>query len=171
MHNMDIDQNPQVDDFKRTAEQFCILVEALNHTDRNSFLFKVYLILPKLISGGASLPVVSYEEDPEDDKISRPGTRLRDAEWRQLYESLKKKLKPNDIYWFVPECWKGIEALTNSLADDIADIYRDMKDGLNERDTRDMNFEWRLGFYSHWGNHATGALKAIHDLMAEREMV
>jgi hypothetical protein len=92
---------------------------------------------------------------------------MTNAEWQQLYESLKKTLAPNDIYWTIWESWKDGEPLHGSLADDIADIYRDLKDGSGENEVRDKVWEWRFSFYSHWGKHAAGALRSIHDLIAD----
>ncbi len=51
------------------------------------------------------------------------------------------------------------------LADDLADIWRDLKRGLelydsNERVTAAA--EWKFGFEAHWGRHATAALYALH---------
>ncbi len=28
-------------------------------------------------------------------------------------------------------------------------------------------WDWRFGFYSHWGDHATSALRTIHALLHE----
>ena len=32
----------------------------------------------------------------------------------------------------------------------------------------DVVWEWRFGFYSHWGRHATEALRALHARLADR---
>jgi hypothetical protein len=57
-----------------------------------------------------------------------------------------------------------------SVADDIADIYRDIVTGLREyRAGRTMAalWEWEFGFRQHWGDHATGAIRALHAWLAE----
>jgi len=58
------------------------------------------------------------------------------------------------------------------LADDFADIYRDLKEGLNlneshEASPEDNIWHWRLGYYSHWGKHAIDAVRTIHFLLEE----
>jgi hypothetical protein len=62
-----------------------------------------------------------------------------------------------------------------SLVDDLQDIFRDLDRGLivyrngAEDDARDAAWEWRLHF-SHWGQHATGALRALFwAITTERE--
>jgi hypothetical protein len=58
------------------------------------------------------------------------------------------------------------------LSDDLADIWLDLKHGLLALDDRarpeDVTWEWRFGFYAHWGRHATEALRALHARLAER---
>jgi hypothetical protein len=58
------------------------------------------------------------------------------------------------------------------LADDFADIYRDLQDGLdkwNRGETGEALWEWRFNFENHWGEHLTGALRALHILTARYE--
>jgi hypothetical protein len=75
-----------------------------------------------------------------------------------------------DLYWQVFDPTKDSEAIHGSLADDIADIYRDIKEGLGLQDPditlqRDAIWSWRLGYYSHWGQHAINALYMAHALL------
>jgi hypothetical protein len=166
---MDQDQTKIVEEFKSIATRFCALVDASNVTDRNDFLTKLYLILPDLIKGAARLPEESYEGDlAEDAFVPEPHTKSPIPEWKNLYEALKVKLAPKDIYWIVPDCWDNQESQGESLADDIADIYRDLKEGIGQKDPNDMVYTWRFNFYFHWGDHAVGALKAIHELIAKQ---
>lgn len=58
------------------------------------------------------------------------------------------------------------------LSDDLLDIYRDVKRGLElwsggHRAT--AVWHWRLLLQSHWGTHAVGALRALHHACAELE--
>lgn len=83
---------------------------------------------------------------------------------------LKAKLGEWDLYWEVFDPTKDSEAIRGSLADDIADVYRDIKEGLGCQDLDlalqgDAIWEWRVGFYSHWGKHAIDALRTIHFLL------
>ena len=52
-----------------------------------------------------------------------------------------------------------------SLSDDIADIYRDVVTGLREYQAGRRNAalrEWGFLLQIHWGEHATGAIRALH---------
>jgi hypothetical protein len=95
---------------------------------------------------------------------------MTDQQWGDLYSLLKDKLGNWDLYSYVFDPARDLEAIKGSLADDIADIYRDLKKGLvchhsDCKPTGDILCEWRLLFYSHWGDHATSALRTIHFLL------
>ena len=95
---------------------------------------------------------------------------MREPEWGRLYELLKDKLEDWDLYWQVFDPTKDSEAIRGSLADDIADIYRDVKEGLDVHNPnlalrQDTICSWRVLYYSHWGQHAINALYTIHFLL------
>ncbi len=51
------------------------------------------------------------------------------------------------------------------LADDVADIYRDISAGLALFDAghvAEAQWEIRFSFLTHWGRHASGAIRALH---------
>ena len=79
---------------------------------------------------------------------------------------LKEKLGNWDSYRQLFDPTEDNEAIFGSLADDIADIYFDLKEGLllaeHQTPPEDIIWEWRLSFYSHWGKHAMDALLTIH---------
>lgn len=56
------------------------------------------------------------------------------------------------------------------IADDIGDIYRDVVGGLMlfDRGMRDEAlWEWKFNLQIHWGDHATGAIRALHLYLAQ----
>ena len=59
------------------------------------------------------------------------------------------------------------EPVRMSLADDLADIYRDVKNGLLAEQAvaaarpNDVLWTWRFDFESHWATHAADALRAL----------
>lgn len=97
---------------------------------------------------------------------------MKEAEWERLYQSLKEKLGEWNLYWQVFDPTKDSEAIRGSLADDVADVYRDVKEGLdchNPDSTLqgEAIWVWRVGYYSHWGKHAIDALRTIHFLLED----
>ncbi|MGA7906709.1 MAG: DUF5063 domain-containing protein [Candidatus Sulfotelmatobacter sp.] len=165
-------ENAQIADrFSVIAYRFCSTVDAVSTLDRTDLLSKLYRILSALISEAIGLPDVSRDDDDELEGMSKRGFHiggLTEQEWGKLYNCLKEKLGDWDLYHQVFDPTKDTEAIFGSLADDIADIYRDLKKGLALGESHqslcdeDAIWTWRLLFYSHWGQHAMQALHAIH---------
>lgn len=159
------------DRFTLIANQFCSAVDSAPGIDRAELLTKIYRILPALIDAAISLPDVSRDDDDELEGSSRRRSRagwFSEQEWDKLYNFLKEKLGDWDLYHQVFDPTEDSEAIVGTLADDVADIYRDLKDGLAFIETHqgspeeDAIWTWRLLFYSHWGKHAMDALLTIH---------
>lgn len=75
---------------------------------------------------------------------------------------------------FDPLVVPGEEPVVADVADDLSDIWRDLKDGLWLYDAGHENaacWQWRQSFYSHWGHHAVGAMYALHCWMAGNQDV
>ncbi len=97
---------------------------------------------------------------------------MKDEEWGRLYNSLKEQLADWDLYWQVFDPRTDNEAIHGSLADDIADTFRDLKNGIRLKETDkvplyEIIFSWRHEFYYHWGKHAVDALRTIHFLLGD----
>jgi len=162
--------------FARVAERYCGIVDAAAHLEKEQILLQIYRILPELIGEAIRLPDANpferEKEDNQDDQLSRaaPSTRVSHKEWEDIFHLLQKKLGDADLYWTVFDPSKDKEVVYGTLSDDIADIYRDLKEGLVEirqsaAKPSQIIWDWRLGFYSHWGYHATSALRTIHALL------
>ena len=133
------------------------------------FLARVAASLSELYSVALALPLVELE-------TSGIGTEPRSHEaWTALYNSLGEKLGPLNLYWTVFDSTVHEESIVGTLADDISDIYFDLKKELQlvqRSGATDADAVWhvRFGFFQHWGQHLTSALKAIHDLMSRSHL-
>ena len=150
--------------FAGIANRFCSVVDSASSMERSDLLLEVYRTLPKLIDEAISLPDVKPGDS--EDPIKR-SVRQGVQEWSELYNLLKEKLGDWDRYWQVFDPTEDDEAIFGSLADDIADTYRDLKKGLvlieaHGVPPEDTIWNWRILFYSHWGKHSMDALIAIH---------
>ncbi len=61
-------------------------------------------------------------------------------------------------------------ATTGDLAHDLWDTYMGLRTGLDQwnRGQRERAlWQWRFGFEAHWGQHVTGALRAL-SMLARR---
>jgi hypothetical protein len=137
-------------------------------------------ILPDLLVEAIRLPDTdpwegNKEEDGSDDIPRKDhSARMTDKRWGALYNLLKEKLGRHDLYWTVFDpTSQDNEVIRGTLADDIADVYRDVKESLLLMDKNAITAElaiwnWRQLFYSHWGDHAISALRTIHNLLDEK---
>jgi len=153
--------------FAAVASQFCSIVESANTFERMGFAVEIYRLLPKLIDEAIGLPDVATGDSPE---VIEQSIRQGNEEWNRLYTLLKEKLGEWDAYRNVFDPTRDTEAICGSLADDIADIYRDLNEGLAlmknaELESEEAIWAWRFAFHSHWGKHAIDALLTIHFLL------
>jgi hypothetical protein len=79
---------------------------------------------------------------------------------------------PLQIYWevFDPIATPCEEPVCGLIAADLGDIYGDVARGLvlfESGDRDEALWEWAFNFRIHWGEHATGALRALHAYLAQ----
>ena len=165
--------------FGSVAQRYCALVDTAGTLETAELLLQLYRILPELISEAVRLPDIDLygrdeDADPNEDLSNkRVRAPMSPDEWNKLYELLKEKLGDANLYWTIFDPTETNEAIYGSLADDIADIYRDLKEGLVLTEKRaatpeEVIWDWRFGFYSHWGDHAINALRTIHNLLDDK---
>ncbi len=91
--------------------------------------------------------------------------QVGDAEYRRAYEASRRL--PLDFYSevFDPTTVPADAPVIGSVSDDLADIYRNVLTGLRaykHGDRAAAVWEWSFSLHSHWGAHATGAMRALH---------
>jgi hypothetical protein len=159
--------------FELLARKYCTtLTSAVEQDDFD--LMAVQDSLLNLYTAATRLPPITTRtgvkpEHPDDQLVSH-------SEWQTLYHHIGKCL-PFDEYWdtFDPLSTKDREPACSTLADDLADVWRDIINGLRSLDAhgaatrQNVWWEWRFSFHTHWGAHAIGALRAIHHYLRDKE--
>jgi hypothetical protein len=154
------DSNP-VATFRSAAERYVAVIEGAEGQSVERLFADLVEVLPVLYERAARLPHPGVSGELPDT------ARLTHEQWTEVCDRLERVFGADDLYWTViPFGDKKREELAGSLADDLADIYRDVKDGLTllaagESESH-IVWEWRFGFWSHWGTHAVAALRVIH---------
>lgn len=102
------------------------------------------------------------------------GKEMTHEEWLALFQSLGKYLGEREGRWMVfdPSDHEDHEPVFASLADDLADIYRDLQCGLMywaEQRRDEAVFQWRMHYWHHWGAHLVDAIRCIHYWQAKVE--
>jgi hypothetical protein len=96
--------------------------------------------------------------------------RVNEEEWRAIYEHSARL--PLGLYSVIydPSVIPPEEPVVGSIADDIADIYREVVSGLRALRAglrAEAIWTWGFGLRTHWGQHATGAIRTLHCWLAE----
>lgn len=150
-------------DFVPVAERFVAFVDSSSSLGREELIRQLERQLLDLYAAGLDL------RPPEPVDESEPPASMTDDERAALHLRLAKEFGEFDIYWFTFDPYDhGSTPVAGSLADDVADVYRDLSDGLavlsSGGDLRTVLWEWRFGFDHHWGRHVAHALYAVYAL-------
>jgi len=144
------------------AERYCSLIERADSFCRDAFV----ATLAGLMAAASQLPEVSPTDEDLPDLLSQD-------EVRERFAAVQRVLGEWESYW-TTMATHGEEAehlVMLPLGDDLADIWSDLKRGLLALEAgappADVTWEWRSGFYTHWGRHATEALRALHARLAD----
>ncbi len=141
------------------ARSFCDLIERADEMDP-SWLHDLALLLPQL-----QVAVDSLE------KARGEGVSLmeEDLDTRfEIFSRLRRLLGANDGYWMEFDVANDGQSKTGSLADDLTDIYFEMKQGLSlwEQEPVLAVGNWLAGYRFHWGQHLVDASRHLYELNA-----
>lgn len=172
---MNIRRHSEAIAFKTAAERYCSLFES-QPTDVNRWIEEVLSALAQVYAAAHRLPDFSLSDEAPDIPDSLDVTH---EDWRSLFGFVQRALGSRDAYWayFDPSepSDANEEPIFHSLADDLADIYRDLKPGLRAWETGDdryletIVFDWKTPLFGcHWGLHAVSAMRALHPIAFSR---
>ena len=163
---MDYTHGAVLQRFEAAATKFMTCVDSAPTLESDAFLLQIGHCLAELYCAALDIPDVQPESEHLDG--SRPSAEERLKEWKERYDSLTEKLGTSNGYWVVFDSTKQEEPVQGSLADDITDIYLEVKQTLRLKEKgiarADLIFEIYLFFRQHWARHAIHALNAINDL-------
>jgi hypothetical protein len=127
---------------------------------RDEFVRELEPILLGVYRAGLGLDYGRVGDDVD------PPDRMTTEQWSDFFQRLGRHLGSYDAYRFVFDPYDlESEPVGGRLSDDLADIYRDLCEGLDLHDsghTDEAFWQWRFGFDSHWGRHAAHSLYALY---------
>jgi len=143
------------------AKQYCDRIESSAYEPKR-WLKDVVFLLPRLHAAVASVAVPSSA-------FGQMNAVDLDERF-ELFSRLRKLLADRDAYWLeFDRASEGADGMTGSLADDLTDIYCELKLGLRlyDQDPVCAVTVWAVGFDSHWGRHLVDAERHLARLAAE----
>lgn len=155
---------PEIRELENLARRYCQLVDGIEQAN-GTWLGEVANLLPKLHAAIASLDLPV----PEDGH--NPTTDL-DARF-ELYSQLRQLLGEYDSYWMEFDVAGDGQSMSGSLADDLTDIYCELKPGLRmfEGDPEQAIEAWHKGYHLHWGQHLVDAERHLYELRARKQLL
>ena len=149
----------EFENLRRIASEYCRIIESVGN-DRGEWLQQVFRILPQL---HAAIAVV-LEQESADGRPVEANLEQRFSLFTKLHQLLGEK----DAYWMEYDLGHE-ECRSGSLADDLTDIYCELKQGLmlleeEKSDPDGILRNWRAGYRIHWGKHLVDAERHLYDL-------
>lgn len=149
--------------FEELAESFVAFVDDASHLPADRFVGELERHLLDLYRAALDLAL------PEDAEDAAPPSAVTNDEAAALQRRLSDQLGDFDVYRLVFDPYElDAPPVAGSLADDVADIYRDLKSGLAATNDAEATWQWRFGFDTHWGRHAAHALYALYNLRGDK---
>lgn len=144
------------------AEDYCNLIEKADASDGN-WLEEMASILPRLHAAVAALGdanVLDHSLSPD-----------LDARF-ELFAGLREMLGNRDGYWMQFDVAHDGQSMSGSLADDLTDIYCELKHGLKLMTVEPGKAldDWRCGYHLHWGQHLVDAERHLYELKSQNQL-
>ena len=162
-------------DMADLARHYCRLIESIGSERDPRWLREVFTLLPKLHIAVVSLDGDDrHDEDPALADADNEQRHVDELEHRfELYSRVRRELGEHDNYWleFDP-VGDGHGDMSGSLADDLVDIYHDIKGGLDklpEADDAAID-HWKRTYRLHWGQHLVDAERHLYALKARNSL-
>jgi hypothetical protein len=155
--------SPKINELENLARDYCDLVDAQSKDD-GEWLKRVASLLPKLNAAVTSLNI--SDSGPEYCMQIDLDERF------ELFTRLRKILGDRDGYWMEFDVAEDGQSMSGSLADDLTDIYCELKHGLDliegepERAVEDLF----TGYHLHWGKHLIDAERHLYDLRSRNQL-
>jgi hypothetical protein len=151
-------------EFVAVANEYCKYTEHSAELNGDELLKILQRILPLLYIKASLLPALEPFFEDGNEKF------VNEADWFRIHDSLKQKFgKADDFLEIFDDKFTDSETpVPSSLAENMADIYQDIKDFLllyqtgTEEVMNDAVWECRMNFENIWGQKLVNSMKAIH---------
>jgi hypothetical protein len=162
-------ESKEIVEFIEACKEYCETIENYKNFTIKDFLFTLQKNLVNYYLKGFNLPNCAGSDG--NTEISQELTEKDVTKFFKLYGDISTFLGKDDIYWSnldpYPEN-NDIETISNSLSNDLCEIYEDIKYNLiayqkgTLYDKQDLIWDWKFNWKGHTGDHWTFAVRAIH---------
>ena len=153
--------SPKISEMAAVAEAYCALIERIEVAD-SAWLQQLASLLPRLHAAVEALG--SSQTDMNHWLMPDLDARF------ELFAQLRRLLGNKDSYWMEFDVAHDGQSMSGSLADDLTDIYCELKHGLKLLDNEpgQASNDWRSGYHLHWGQHLLDAERHLYLLKSKK---
>jgi hypothetical protein len=147
------------------ANEYSIFIEQAAKYDVADVYNYLIKVLPLMYLKGAMLPEVIVEYPEANERF------VTGEQWQDIFNDLRNKFGSDDTYLYCEPEGSTDKLHASSLAENIADIYQDMKDFTllyskeSQAARENAVAEITRLFKIHWGSRAATSLRHIHFLL------
>lgn len=157
----------QVIEFVTVANEYCHFVENAASLETRDFLGRAQKLLPLVYLKTSVLPDFDSEEEVVLEKF------VSEVDYNYLQQRIQNMLGEHDDYQevFTRDMQFSEEPLTDSISENLLDIYQDLKDFVLSYRTGDETvmqeslWECIENFKNYWGQKLVNGQRAIHALV------
>jgi hypothetical protein len=149
----------------RLGHEYCLFIEKSDDQSLNELINFIHKILPMLYLKGLFLPNIQVDTEDSGERF------VTEEEWEKVFNNLRNVLKEKDQFWTIdPEISGGNEPVKLSLAENMTDIYQDLKDFImqyqkNSRQAKEIAVhECKSWFFDRWGKRISETNHYLHHL-------
>lgn len=157
-------------EFLRVAHEYCLFIEKTDDNDGHRLMEFFQKISPLLYLKGSLLPVIEPEYPEANERM------VTEEEWESVFNDLRNKFGKDDEFYSVdPALAAPGETVKSSMAENLTDIYQDLKDFILLYQKRSRAAKEnavcnaRSWFLVRWGPALLRSLKNIHGILAEND--
>lgn len=168
----DIVYSKEVIEFTAVANEYCRYLEEASSTDGHKLLLILQRLLPLMYMKALYLPQIESKLDEEIEKF------VREEDWQQIKDTLTGKFGAANNFIDVNQDRESTEELIYcELAENLADIYQDIKDFLmvyrvgTVELMNDALWECKESFRLYWGQTLVNTIRAVHYALIDAERI
>ncbi|OOZ37643.1 DUF5063 domain-containing protein [Solemya velesiana gill symbiont] len=154
--------SPHFNEMAEIAQKYCTLIENADEKDPQ-WLSKVASLLPRL---HMAISVLAASAGESGNGV-HPDLDAR----FEIFARLREVLGNKDAYWMEFDVAQDGQHMSGSLADDLTDIYCELKYGLEmlEQEPSQALAGWCSGYSAYWGQHLLDAERHIYALKTRNQ--
>lgn len=156
----------QVVEFAASANEYCKYLESTQDINGIEIMKVMQRLLPFIYLRASLLPLLEPVLEETNEKT------VTEFDWTRMHDSLLSKMGNNDPFPVIVSAGDPSDGLyTGSLAENLTDIYQDLKDFIvsyksgKEEVMNDAVWEVLMNFEEFWGKKLLNVLSAIHSVL------